>query len=191
VKVALEVLGIDGTLWGDLKKFSGLVCNRYYHEIHGAPMFTVDFGGGIGNREVRVCDTELDHAKQFSGFGEGTGVETTSEGVVGVGPRAASPSAVASDQDDPDWLGEWRDFDGTQAGMLSSNYDDDSWMENPQEELGIYAADEDLSGWTFDEIFADSQWQETNLTLSHETDNFSGPQPGPTMPSATEPLQYF
>jgi hypothetical protein len=57
VKVALTVLGIDCSHWGALEKFSGVVKNRYYQEVHGAPMFTVDFGGGIGRREVRVCDT--------------------------------------------------------------------------------------------------------------------------------------
>lgn len=74
--------------------------------------------------------------------------------------------------------------------MLSSNSDDDSWMETPQKELDIYAADEDLSYWTFDKIFADSRWQETNLMLIHDADNFSDPQLVPTMPSTTEPLEW-
>ncbi|KAG0610844.1 hypothetical protein M758_7G096300 [Ceratodon purpureus] len=65
VLVKLSELGIDGTLWGDLRKFSGVVTSRYYHPVTNLPMYTVDFGGGIGQRIVRVCDTELDKGKQF------------------------------------------------------------------------------------------------------------------------------
>lgn len=37
----------------------------YYDEVHGEPMFGIDFGGGIGRREVKVHDTELDGRRQF------------------------------------------------------------------------------------------------------------------------------
>jgi hypothetical protein len=43
-----------------------LLC-RNYHEVHGQPMFTIDFGGGIGRREVRVHETRLDTLRQFGG----------------------------------------------------------------------------------------------------------------------------
>jgi hypothetical protein len=43
--------------------FLGVVTNRYYHEINGGPMFSVDFGGEIGTREVRVDDSEVDSSQ--------------------------------------------------------------------------------------------------------------------------------
>jgi hypothetical protein len=37
---------------GGLEYFPGEVKDRYYHAIHGAPFFSVNFGGSIGIREV-------------------------------------------------------------------------------------------------------------------------------------------
>jgi hypothetical protein len=50
VKVRLFLLGFDQTLWGDLEHFTSKVQLRYYHEVTGQPMFTVNFGGRIGIR---------------------------------------------------------------------------------------------------------------------------------------------
>jgi hypothetical protein len=86
VEVTLEVLGINSAEWGDLAKFKGTVINRYYRETDGTPMFTVDFGGGIGQQEVRVRDASLDHHAQWPylqprtlDFGEGP-LNTTGSG---------------------------------------------------------------------------------------------------------------
>jgi hypothetical protein len=107
------------------------------------------------------------------------------------GINEASAASPSSDGDDPSWFGNWEDFGATQIGMISSSDDDGSFMENPQEELGMYDPDKDLSSWTFDQLFADSQWHETDLFLQQDTENFSGPQPGPTLPRASSPLEYF
>lgn len=84
VLVKLATLGLDSSLWGEIEHFRGLVRHRYYHEVTGAPMYTVDFDGGIGFRELRVCDTTRDHsidspgsARRVLDFGAGT--ERTSE----------------------------------------------------------------------------------------------------------------
>jgi hypothetical protein len=66
MKVSLSLLGFDASLWGDLQHFSGEFRDRYYHAVHGAPFFSVDFKGSIGIREVRVQDTEVNHEKMFS-----------------------------------------------------------------------------------------------------------------------------
>jgi hypothetical protein len=63
VKVKLRVLGFDSGMWGGLEHFSGLVVDRYYQEVTGAPMFIVQFGGSVGTCEVKVYDTTLDEAK--------------------------------------------------------------------------------------------------------------------------------
>jgi hypothetical protein len=44
------------------------VVDRYYQEITSAPMFTIDFRGSIGKREVKVSNSLLDETKRF-GFG--------------------------------------------------------------------------------------------------------------------------
>jgi hypothetical protein len=67
VKVTLELLGYDRGMWGGLEHFSGHVVDSYYHEVTGFPMFTMDFMGSIGKREVKVCDAILDSAKTFGG----------------------------------------------------------------------------------------------------------------------------
>jgi hypothetical protein len=66
VKVALEVLGYDPGMWGGLQEFSGIVVDRYYQQVTGSPMFSIDFGGSIAQREVKVCDTRLDTSQQSS-----------------------------------------------------------------------------------------------------------------------------
>jgi hypothetical protein len=45
---------------GGLEYFRGIVVDRYYQPVTGSPMFTVDFGGSIGHREIRVMDTVVD-----------------------------------------------------------------------------------------------------------------------------------
>jgi hypothetical protein len=61
VKVQLQLLGYDPGLWGGLTEFRGLVVDRYYQQITGCSMFSIDFGGSIGQREIKVCDTKPDH----------------------------------------------------------------------------------------------------------------------------------
>ena len=64
VTVKLELLGYDTSLWGGLTKFRGLVVNRYYQQVTGCSMFSVDFGRSIGVREVKVCDTKKDPQRE-------------------------------------------------------------------------------------------------------------------------------
>ena len=59
VKIRLDLLGYDSGLWEGLEHFSGQIMDRYY------PMFTVQFGGSIGLREVKVCDSILDSSKDL------------------------------------------------------------------------------------------------------------------------------
>jgi hypothetical protein len=66
VKVALELLGYDPGMWGGLQEFSSIVVDRYYQQVTGSPMFSIDFGGSIAQREVKVCDTRLDTSRQSS-----------------------------------------------------------------------------------------------------------------------------
>jgi hypothetical protein len=130
VKVKLEVLGFDRGLWGDLDSFTGLVVDRYYQEVTGAPMFTVDFRGSIGKREVKVCDSVVDETKRFGSgpqraldFGSpsnsqveearGAGVGGSSQSTIDVqGLHPLHPAALLlcdSDADD-DWVAEFEDF---------------------------------------------------------------------------------
>lgn len=48
MNAGLDVLGHDSSLWVGVQHFSGEVQHKYYHEVHGCPMFTVNFGGCIG-----------------------------------------------------------------------------------------------------------------------------------------------
>jgi hypothetical protein len=50
-----------------------------------------------------------------------------------------------------------------------------SYVEDVIDELGMYDADEDLSGWTFERLYHDSQWQEPDLTLEVEPQPFTDP----------------
>jgi hypothetical protein len=64
IKVKLQVLGFDNGLWGDLvEHFSGLVVDRYYQQVTGAPMFSIQFGRSVETREVKVYDTAPDEDK--------------------------------------------------------------------------------------------------------------------------------
>lgn len=54
VLVRLLHLGYTPSDWGDLEHFSGKVVHRYYEGPAGEPYFTVDFGGGIGMKEVPI-----------------------------------------------------------------------------------------------------------------------------------------
>jgi hypothetical protein len=55
------------------------VTDHYYHEVHRAPFFSINFDGSIRSREVRVRDCEADVAPGFRGtqrsldFGESSG----------------------------------------------------------------------------------------------------------------------
>jgi hypothetical protein len=53
-----------------------------------------------------------------------------------------------------------------------------SYVEDVIAELGMYDADEDLSGWTFERLYHDWQWQEPDLTLEPESQPFTGPLSG-------------
>ena len=46
--------------------FLGEVRDWYYHAVHGAPFYSIDFKGSIGIREVKVQDIEVDYEKKFS-----------------------------------------------------------------------------------------------------------------------------
>jgi hypothetical protein len=58
------VLGFDRAKWGDLEYFNSLVVDRYYLEVTGASMFFLRFGGSIGIREVKMCNTTSDEVKR-------------------------------------------------------------------------------------------------------------------------------
>jgi hypothetical protein len=57
IHVKLVVLGYDPELWGDLQHFRSLMVDRYYQEITGSPILSIDFRDNIGNWEVCACDT--------------------------------------------------------------------------------------------------------------------------------------
>jgi hypothetical protein len=66
VMVSIQTLNIDCSLRRGIPNFKGIIVERYYHHIHWAPMFTVNFEGGIGYSEVFVVDTILDAKCQFA-----------------------------------------------------------------------------------------------------------------------------
>jgi hypothetical protein len=55
-------------------------------------------------------------------------------------------------------------------------------MEDAMADLGIYDPNEDMSAWTFDAVYTNSQWQELNTTLLEEAHTFTGPPPSVTFP---------
>jgi hypothetical protein len=57
VKVSLEVLGYDQCLSDDLEHFRGVVVDRYYQLVTRSPLFTVDFGGTIRIRKIKIYDS--------------------------------------------------------------------------------------------------------------------------------------
>jgi hypothetical protein len=63
VKVKLEHLSYDFGLWEGLEEFAGLVVDRYYQVVTESLMFTINFGGSIGQYEIKVCNTRLDGKK--------------------------------------------------------------------------------------------------------------------------------
>ena len=73
------------------------------------------------------------------------------------------------------------------ANTLGTSYADDSdgFIENPLLELGYYNEGEDTSNWNWAYTWAENQWQEQDLLLRQNTNNFTGPSPGPTSPPRT------
>jgi hypothetical protein len=215
VKVKLVLLGYDPDLWGDLECFSGVVVDRYYQEVSGSPMFSVDFGGSIGHREVRVMDTVLDNkhgqggsaqrALDFADVSSGSAAGARTHPDIGSSEGTALPgnlhpldpsAPLLSDSDlDIDWMGEFEDFPNEEddGGQKDTNEDDE--VEDPMAELGIYNPEEDLGRWTFRQQFDDSQWQEQQLTLVGGPRRCTGPLPGSTNPGnarqSSNCQQYF
>jgi hypothetical protein len=131
MKVKLEVLGFDRGMWGNLEHFSGLVVDCYYQEVTRAPMFSVQFGGSVGTREVRVCKTAVDEAK-LSALGaqrtlnfvsSSSGCESCATATTATGPSGIASilidgfhhlhpaTPLLSDSDvDLDWVAEYADF---------------------------------------------------------------------------------
>jgi hypothetical protein len=84
---------------------------------------------------------------------------------------------LLSDSDlDHEWMGEFEDFPPDENDVPPSPAD--SYTEDPIAELGLYDENEDLRGWSFKELYDDSQWQEHNLTLKNTPHRFTGPVPG-------------
>jgi hypothetical protein len=147
VNIKLVVLGFDPRMWGDLENFKGVVVDCYYQEISGSPMFTVDFGGSIGKREVRVCGTAVADTRGGGGLTQWA----FNFGSLGSSSRGASIAAreerssrsprfdpalpplhpnapLLSDSDvDLDWLGDFEDFQ-LDANIPSSS---DSFLGEP------------------------------------------------------------
>jgi hypothetical protein len=123
---------------------------------------------------------------------------TVALGSAGTGPSTASPfstlqplSPIYNSDQDGDWQANFEDFNyGQGSGMnFSQESSDDSFEEDPLVELGIYNRDEDRSGWPFKQKFTDLEWQETEMTLLQDTENFTRPQPGPTAPPLARVVQ--
>ena len=94
--------------------------------------------------------------------------------------------------DDHDWQREYDDFVfDVAAGENKSDGDTPTFSEHPLQELGLYDKDEDVSNWPFERAFADDQWQDPSITLLQNTNNFSGPVPGPTSALVSCPIDYF
>jgi hypothetical protein len=87
-------------------------------------MFTLNFGGSISARELRVSDTEplpaVAHTLHF-GTREGSSMTTRVQTV-----PAAEADAIChgwptdSDTSDAEWLGEYEDFEGIAHSSTSS-----------------------------------------------------------------------
>ena len=200
VNARMDVLGQDSSLWVGVEHFTGEVQHRYYHEVHGCPMFTIDFGGSIGVRELRVCDTELGVAFDISCMGgtkrvldfgilsEASPDETAAMGI--------NEHRVTSDIDksDGEWEGAFEDFVDHCSSGMSSPCSAGSMLEDPLRDLGFYDESEDTSRWPFDKLWADDQWMEPNLTFARSRGDFRGPTPGPTGPKRAvpaQPVDYF
>jgi hypothetical protein len=107
VKVNLDVLGYDRGMWGGLEYFSGHVVDRYYHDITGFPMFSVDFGGSIGKREVKVCETVDDSTKAVGG-GAQRSLDFGSSSPAGIFMPSTMPSPPRSSAAGPNGEGSSR-----------------------------------------------------------------------------------
>ena len=199
VKVPLELLGQDSSMWVGLLHFSGEVQHRYYHEVHGNPMFTVDFGDTIGIRELRVCDTSVDNTPDHESMGHTQRAldfaEVVSSPMATQSPDRAEPHPVTdSDPSDVDWEGAFEDFTSDTSSGMSTPHSPGSLSEDPLLDLGVYNSSEDTTGWPFERMWADDQWMETNRTFLGERGTFCGPTPGPIGPRGAlpaQPLDYF
>jgi hypothetical protein len=99
-----------------------------------------------------------------------------------------------SDDEGDNWQPRYEDFKGASSSGTSSTDDFQSFVENQLLELGQYDGEEDTSQWNWERTWADDQWQEQDMTLRENTDNFTGPTPGPTGPPCGIPnsaLEYF
>ena len=106
VKVRLDLLGQDSSSRTGVQHFKGEIKHSYYHEVHGSPMFTVDFIGTIGIRELRVYDTEPEESEEVPtglgrtqrtldfGGGSGTSMEHTEDQIACNAISEATPATV-------------------------------------------------------------------------------------------------
>ena len=183
VNAGLDVLGHDSSLWVGVQHFSGEVQHRYYHEVHGCPMFTVNFGGCIGVRELRVCDTSVGEAPELSSMRGTQRVLHSDSQSCASRDKAAAPQLdhhVPSDSDpnDGEWEGAFEDFADHNSSGMSSPASVGSMLENPLRDLGFYDEDEDTNSWPFEKVWVDNQWMEPNLTFGTVRGAFRGPVPG-------------
>lgn len=190
VTVRTDTLDLDPGLVGDANGVRGVVVSRYYHHVTGTPMFQVDFGGAIGARAVRVSDSAVDESAPFEQTARTLFADDANPG--GYHDCPSDPAEDHDSDDDKDWMPEYADYMSDQAAA-ESNSDSAApdYSEDPMKELGLYSYDEDVSGWPFDRVFADDQWQDQSITLVNNTANFIGPQPGPTSAMASRPTEYF
>ena len=199
VNAGLDVLGHDSSLWVGVQHFSGEVQHRYYHEVHGCPMFTVNFGGCIGVRELRVCDTSMGQAPDpLSMGGTQRTLDFDSQSVASPNNAAAPQldhlTTSDSDPNDGEWEGAFEDFEDHNSSGMSSPASVGSQVEDPLLDLGFYDANEDTSSWPFAKLWAGDQWMEPNLTFGTVRGAFRGPLPGPTGPRRgvpAQPMEYF
>lgn len=197
VQVKLDLLGYDPNNWGGLEYFSGEITHRFYHAVTGHPCFEVDFGGCIGVREVLVANTRV-HAQRQYGHHladiPGTSSPTSHGGDV-LGDATGAPidriyTAVRETSDsDFEWRPSYRDFHS--PGHSGTSSDMDCFHENALLELGLYDVNEETEDWSAEDMWDDSQWQEQNLELLQDTENFSGLTPGPVGEHSSSPWDTF
>jgi len=190
-----------------------MVISRFFHHITGTPMFHVDFSGGIGARSILVSDTKLNVERPFGDTQRVLFVGQGGTSSDGAGPsqpggpsqplgsslqsqsrqpvESCQPGVQEDSDDDPDWYGDYVDFLSDEVREETSDGETPSFMEDPLRELGLYDFGEDVSSWPFEQVFADDQWQGQDITLEQNTDNFSGPVPGPTSAVGSHPTEYF
>ena len=199
VNAGLDVLGHDSSLWVGVQHFSGEVQHMYYHEVHGCPMFTINFGGCIRTRELRVCDTSMGEAPDALSMGGTQRVLDFDSQPVASHDNVAAlllDQHVTSDSDpnDGEWEGAFEDFADHNSSGMSSPASVGSMLEDPLLDLGFYDENEDRSSWPFEKMWADDQWMEPNLTFGTVRGAFRGLVPGPTGPRRAvpaQPVDYF